>query len=84
MNDPQSSGHWSDLLALAQSKEDKEESINCAELLLLRKIAETSSDLVKAREWPEFREINGGMKGFENDHSAAVAAWEQWMADGEG
>ena len=73
-----------DLLALAESKGDKEESIYSAELFLLRKIAETSSDLVKAREWDEFREINGGMEGFESAHRAAVGAWEQWHADGEG
>lgn len=74
----------SGLLALAESKGDKEESIYAAELLLLRKIAETSSDLVKARQWEEFREINGGMEGFEIAHCAAVAAWEQWHRDGEG
>jgi hypothetical protein len=39
---------------------------------------------VKARQWEEFREINGGMEGFENAHCAAVGAWEQWHRDGEG
>jgi len=73
-----------DLLALAESKGDAEESLYAAELLLLRKIAETSSDLVKANEWDEFRGINGGMEGFETAHRAAVGAWEQWHADGEG
>ena len=74
----------SGLLALAEAVGDKQETMDAAELLLLRKIAETSSDLVKAREWEEFREINGGMEGFENDHRTAVGAWDRWIADGEG
>ena len=72
------------LLALAEKLGDHEEYLYSAELLLLRKIAETSSDLVKARQWEEFREINGGMEEFENAHCAAVGAWEQWRRDGEG
>ena len=72
------------LLAEAESKEDAQESVYAGELFLLRKIAETSSDLVKGREWEEFREAMGGMKPLEKDHSAAVAAWEQWHRDSEG
>jgi hypothetical protein len=72
------------LLALAESKGDARESLYAAELLLLRKIAETSSDLVKGREWEEFREAMGGMGCLEASHAAAVCAWEQWHRDSEG
>lgn len=71
------------LLALAESKEDAEETIYSAELLLLRKVAETSSDLVKARSWNEFREAMGGMEPLEHAHGEAVAAYEQWLRDGD-
>jgi hypothetical protein len=73
-----------DLLALAESKEDSQETIYCAEALLLRKVAETSSDLVKGRQWEEFREAMGGMGCLEASHAAAVHAWEQWHRDSEG
>ena len=72
------------LLASAEAKGDKEEYIYSAELYLLNHIASTSSDLVKAREWDEFREIHGGIEGFEAAHRAAVGAWERWHADGFG
>ena len=72
------------LLALAESKEDSEMTIYCAEAFLLGKIAETSSDLVKGRHWEEFREAMGGMGRLEASHAAAVRAWEQWHADAEG
>lgn len=71
------------LLALAESKEDAEETIYSAELLLLRKVAETSSDLAKARDWQEFREAMGGMEPLEHAHGEAVAAYEQWLRDGD-
>ena len=72
------------LLALAESKEDSEMTIYCAEAFLLGKIAETSSDLVKGQHWEEFRESMGGMGCIEASHAAAVRAWEQWHADSEG
>jgi hypothetical protein len=72
------------LLAFAESKEDSEMTIYCAEAYLLRKIAETSSDLVRGREWDEFREACGGMEMLESAHAAAVRAWEQWHRDSEG
>ena len=72
------------LLALAESKEDSEMTIYCAEAFLLRKIAETSSDLVKGRHWEEFREAVGGMECLEASHAAAVNAWEQWHFYSEG
>jgi hypothetical protein len=73
-----------DLLAFAESKEDYQETIYTAESFLLRKIAERSSDLVKGREWEEFREAMGGMGCLEASHAAAVRAWEQWNANSEG
>jgi len=72
------------LLAFAESKEDSEETIYCAEAYLLRKVAETSSDLVKGRGWEEFRDACGGIAKLEAAHSAAVHAWEQWWRDSEG
>ena len=47
-----------------------------AEAYLLGKIAETSSDLVKGREWEEFRDACGGMEKLESAHAEAVHAWE--------
>lgn len=73
-----------DLLALAESKEDKQETTYAAELFLLREVASKSSDLVKGREWEEFREACGGMGCLEAAHAAAVRAWEQWHANSEG
>jgi hypothetical protein len=72
------------LLAFAESKEDSQETIYTAEAFLLRKIAETSSDIVKGRGWEEFREAMGGMGCLEASHAAAVRAWEQWHSDSEG
>ena len=72
------------LLAFAESKEDSEMTIYCAEAYLLGKIAETSSDLVKGRHWEEFREACGGMEKLESAHAEAVHAWEQWHRDSEG
>jgi hypothetical protein len=72
------------LLALAESKDDSQETIYCSEVFLLRKIAESSSDLVKGRHWEEFREAMGGMGCLEASHAAAVNAWEQWHFYSEG
>ena len=55
-----------------------------AEAYLLGKIAETSSDLVKGREWEEFRDACGGMEKLESAHAEAVHAWEQWHRDSDG
>jgi hypothetical protein len=55
-----------------------------AEAYLLGKIAETSSDLVKGREWEEFRDACGGMEKLEAAHAEAVHAWEQWHRDSDG
>lgn len=74
----------SDCMQLLANFVDREETIFSAELHLLRKVAGTSSDLVKARDWPEFCAACGGLQKMENEHSNAVRAYEQWIADGEG
>ena len=71
----------SDLLARF---EDREETIYSAELYLLRRIAETSSDMLQGREWPEFREANGGQEKLDKAHAAAVTNYEQWLTEGDG
>ena len=63
---------------------DREETIYSAELHLLRKIAETSSDMVKARSWPEVREASGGQEKLDEAHAAALYEYESWLADGDG
>jgi len=63
---------------------DREETIYSAELYLLRKVAQTSSDMVKARHWPEFREACGGQEKLDAAHEAALREYESWLADGEG
>jgi hypothetical protein len=70
-----------DLLALFG---DREETIYSAELYLLRKIAETSSDMLQGREWPEFREASGGQEKLDKAHADAVTEYEQWLAEGDG
>jgi hypothetical protein len=70
------------LLGEAEALEDKTEVMFQAEVLLLRKVASASSDIVKARHWPEFREA-AGMENLEKAHETAVMAWEQWVTDGD-
>jgi hypothetical protein len=70
-----------DLLALFG---DREETIYSAELYLLRKIAETSSDMLQGREWPEFREASGGQEKLDKAHADAVMNYEQWISEGDG
>jgi hypothetical protein len=53
------------------------------ELKLLRKVFESSSGLVSARTWTEFREISGGIDVFESDHAKSVLELEKWYRDGE-
>lgn len=72
------------LLDRAKSLGDASESIYSAELALLRRVAETSSDLVRGREWEEFRTVCGGIEALEKSHAEAVQAWEQWLAEAEG
>lgn len=61
---------------------DRQESVYCAELFLLRKIAETSSDMVKARSWPEFRDAVGGQEKLDVAHENAVRDYESWISEG--
>jgi hypothetical protein len=63
--------------------DDQEESIPCAELRLLRRIAETSSDVVRARNWEEFRQACGGQDHLEKVHAEAVQQYEQWISEGQ-
>ena len=63
---------------------DREETIYSAELYLLRGVAETSNALVNARYWPEFMEASGGHEKLEKSHEAAVLAYRQYLADGDG
>lgn len=63
---------------------DREETIYSAELYLLRRVAETSSDMVKARDWEEFRVACGGQEKLDKAHADALHEYEQWLSDGEG
>ena len=69
------------ILQRAYKLDDAETSVWEAELLLLRKVAETSSDLAKARGWKEFREMCGGIEPLEWAHDQAVRALEQWFSE---
>ena len=71
------------IITAAETKEcDAETTIYEAELSLLRRVFETSSDLVKARYWEEFREACDGMAALEKAHEKAVHELEQWYSDG--
>jgi len=63
---------------------DREETICSAELRLLLKLAETSSDMVKARDWEEFRVACGGQEKLDKAHADALREYEQWLSDREG
>lgn len=69
---------------ITMTDNDDQELIYSAELALLRKVAEASSDLVKAQVWQEFREANGGIEKFEKAHVDAVSAYERCLDDGDG
>jgi hypothetical protein len=63
---------------------DRKETIYSAELYLLRRIAETSSDMVRSRNCLEFREATGGQERLDEAHADALREYEQWLSDGEG
>jgi hypothetical protein len=63
---------------------DREETIYSVELHLLRRIAEASSDMLKARHWPEFCDACGGQEKLNTAHADTVAEYNQWLSDGEG
>ena len=67
-------------MTIALRNDDKEEFILCDELALLQKIAETVSDLNKARNWEEFRE-RFPIKECEESLIAAVRQWENWLSE---
>jgi hypothetical protein len=54
-----------------------QEYVNKEELLLLRKIAATSSDVLFALRNAEFREFHGRHK-LDTEHALAVARYETW------
>ena len=62
---------------------DKEVCVYEEELKLLRKIAETSSDLVNGLGWPDFCEASGGLEKLKEDHAEAVFEYEAWLRAGE-
>jgi hypothetical protein len=62
---------------------DTRESIFRIEAFLLRNVVATSINMLRARDWPEFRYGNGGQKALDDDHCEAVRAYEQWLSDGE-
>lgn len=63
---------------------DTVEIISVAELRLLRRIAETSNDMVKARNWAEFRDACGGQERIDNALISAVNEYKRWLMDGDG
>jgi hypothetical protein len=63
---------------------DREEWVYSVELHLLRKIAETSSDMVQGLRWPEFREAAGGQEKLDKAHESALDTYQQWLSDGDG
>lgn len=75
---------WLAILRDAERVGDRVEDVYAAELMLLRRIASASSDLMKAEHWPEFCEACGGMAALKSAHYDAVAAWEKWHSDSEG
>jgi len=46
-------------------------------------IADTSSVLVKGRDWPEFHAAMGGVEKMNQEHTAAVRELESWYRDGD-
>lgn len=64
--------------------EDRDEKVPSIELSLLRRIAETSCDMVKARAWEEFRSACGGQEKLDEAHAAAVAEYEAWTEERDG
>ena len=64
--------------------EDRQTLVYVKEMALLRKIVETSSDLILARHNEEFREFIGGMEAAEKCHAEAVATHREWMDEFDG
>ena len=64
--------------------EDAEESIYSAELFLLRKIHEASSDLMRGRYDKDFCNACGGMQKLIDLHDEATSNFEEWINEGQG
>lgn len=62
---------------------DNEESIQIGELSRLRKVFETSSDLLKAQWSEEFCDASGGFDVLKKAHADATVALEKWYADAD-
>ncbi len=62
---------------------DDTETVYSAEYYLLKKIWETSSDLVKAKYWKDFCEASGGMQSLADAHERAVQNFEEWIQEFE-
>jgi hypothetical protein len=80
----QSKDRVCELVNQANAKGDAQETIQSAELFLLRGIAAASSDLIKGREWEEFRDSCGGIEALETAHQDALRAYERWVEEGIG
>lgn len=64
---------------MAQAASEKEVTVYEDEVRLLRKIAETSSDYIKAHVWPEFADHCGGLDAILDRQRQAVLEWETWL-----
>ncbi|HFD39558.1 MAG TPA: hypothetical protein ENJ31_06885 [Anaerolineae bacterium] len=62
---------------------DRQETVYSAELVLLKKIAETASDFTRARFCSNFCEAIGGIKKTEKALFNAVASYERWLDEGD-
>lgn len=60
---------------------DSQETVYTAELRLLRKVFEASSDLVLARRDADFAEANGGLAAIESEHARATRELEIWHSE---
>lgn len=64
-------------------EDDYQESIQIGELSRLRKVFETSSDLIKAQWSEEFRDASGGFDVLKKAHADATVALEKWYTDAD-
>ena len=61
--------------------EDEQTLVYVKEMQLLRKIVETSSDLILARHSEEFRNHCGGIEVLEKAHEKAYAEHHSWLSE---
>lgn len=55
------------------------EVVNKEELKLLREVAERSSDLLKGKNWLDFRKQMGGIKVLKEAYINSVLEYEGWL-----